>query len=70
MFFCVSFDRSEVPKHTECGCLLLKFNFRVEFFDFRIQHCELTLDLGISPSPGSKAKYFSIVFTKEINESP
>jgi hypothetical protein len=30
--FLVSVDRSEVPTHTECGPLLLKFRFRVEFF--------------------------------------
>jgi hypothetical protein len=34
--FLVSFDRSEVPTHQERFHLLLKFRFRVEFFDFRV----------------------------------
>jgi hypothetical protein len=33
--FLVSFDRSEVPTHTERIYLLFIFRFRVEFFDFR-----------------------------------
>jgi hypothetical protein len=33
--FLGSFDRSEVPAHKERAHLLLKFRFRVEFFDFR-----------------------------------
>jgi hypothetical protein len=32
--FLVSFDRSEVPTHKERVHLLMKFRFRVEFFDF------------------------------------
>jgi hypothetical protein len=34
--FLVSFDRAEVPTHTERGSLLLKFSFCAEFFHFRI----------------------------------
>jgi hypothetical protein len=33
--FLVSIDRSEIPTHTKRVRLLLKFRFRVEFFDFR-----------------------------------
>jgi hypothetical protein len=32
----MSFDRCEVPTQKERVLLLLKFRFRVEFFDFRI----------------------------------
>jgi hypothetical protein len=34
--FLVSLDRSDVPTLMECVCLLLKFCFRVEFFNFHI----------------------------------
>jgi hypothetical protein len=36
VFFCMSFDRSEVPTHEERVHLLLKLRFRVECFDFRV----------------------------------
>jgi hypothetical protein len=41
--FLVSIDRSEVPTPYGAIRLLLKFRFRVEFFDFRVSRGELTL---------------------------
>jgi hypothetical protein len=34
--FLIPFDRSEVSTHQERVLLLLKFRFRVEFFNFRV----------------------------------
>jgi hypothetical protein len=34
--FLVSFDRLEVPTHTERVRLLLILRFRIKFFDFRV----------------------------------
>jgi hypothetical protein len=73
--FFVSFDRFEVPTHNERGRLLLKFRFRVEFFDFRISaYSELTLEyrLGFSPSSGLKDKsfFFYCFFKRELMGAP
>jgi hypothetical protein len=53
-------------------CLVLKLRFLVEFFDFaswRIGSLLCDIICHTVPVGGSKAGYFSVGFTKEINES-
>jgi hypothetical protein len=67
--FLVSFDRSEVYRHTERVRLLLKLRFRNEFLDFfRLGVVSLPCEWSwhLVPVRGSKERYFSIGFTLEI----
>jgi hypothetical protein len=62
VLFLVSFERSEVPTHTEHVRLLLKLRFRVAFFDFRVVSLLSGWSWHLVPVRGSKASYFSFGF--------
>jgi hypothetical protein len=54
--FLASFDRPEVPTHTERVRLLLKLRFLI--FASRLSELTLEVELAFSPSPELKGKIF------------
>jgi hypothetical protein len=62
----MSFDRSEIPAHSERVLLNLKLLLPVEFFDFR--GSALVSGWHLVPVRGSQTRYFSMGFTYETNK--